>query len=254
MSRMQIVTYNLRYDTADDGINCFAGRSELIREKITAEMPELIAFQEVTNSSRDPLEKMLPEYYLLGMMRSKVFDNEGLYFAIRKDSFEVIGLESVWLSPEPYTPGSRYPDQSPCPRICTMIYLRHRESNLRLRAYNIHLDHISEEAKVLGMRAALDFVDSYNAKAPLPTVILGDFNAYPSSDVISMMNVRDDLVDVTTNIPFTFHDYGKRQLKIDYVFLSPSLADKVVSVERWTDERSGIYLSDHYPVCVTIDF
>ena len=254
MSTIKIVSWNIRYATDGDGINSFTNRFGMIREKIRSELPDVIAFQEVTDQSRLPLEEMLPEYCFLGMMRSKNFDTEGLYFAARRDTFEVIGLESVWLSPEPYTPGSRYPDQSPCPRICTMIYLRHRESNLRLRAYNIHLDHISEEAKVLGMRAALDFVDSYNAKEPLPTVILGDFNAYPSSDVISMMNVRDDLVDVTTNIPFTFHDYGRQELKIDYIFLSPSLADKVVNVERWTDEQAGIYLSDHYPVCVTLEY
>ena len=253
MGKIKIVTYNIRYDTSDDGINCFAGRKELIRQKITAEMPEIIAFQEVVSSSRKALEEMLPEYYLLGMMRSKLFDNEGLYFAIRRDAFEVIGFESIWLSPEPYTPGSRYPDQSPCPRICTMMYLRHKESNFRLRVFNLHLDHISEEAKVLGMRAALDFVDSYNAKEALPTVILGDFNAFPDSDVIAMVKSRGDLCDVTADVPFTFHNYGKGQLKIDYIFLSPSLADKVSSIEVWRDEENGVYLSDHYPVCVIIE-
>ena len=253
MSKIKIVTFNIRYDTDGDGINSFSGRAGLIRKKIKEEMPEIIAFQEVVNSSRALLEEMLPEYYFLGMMRSKIFDNEGLYFAIRKDAFEVIGFESVWLSPEPYTPGSRYPDQSPCPRICTMMYLRHRETNFRLRAFDLHLDHISEEARVLGMTAALDFVDSHNARENLPTVILGDFNAMPDSDVIAMVNARGDLVDVTKDIPVTFHDYGRNGLKIDYIFMSPSLAEKVISVEAWRDEKSGIYLSDHYPVCATLE-
>ena len=253
MSKIKIVTFNIRYATEGDGINNFIHRSGLIRKKIKAELPEIIAFQEVTDWNRASLEEMLPEYYFLGMMRSKKFDNEGLYFAVRKDAFEVIGFESVWLSPTPYEAGSRYPDQSPCPRICTMLYLRHRESNQRMRVYDLHLDHISEEAKVLGMQAALDFVDSYNAKEPLPTVILGDFNAEPTSDVISMVNARGDLIDVTADIPFTFHDYGRQELKIDYIFLSPTLADRVISVERWTDEQAGIYLSDHYPVCATLE-
>ncbi len=253
MSKIKIVTWNIRYDTDGDGINSFSGRAGLIKNKIKAEMPEVIALQEVVNTSRASLEKMLPEYYLLGMMRSKIFDNEGLYVAVRKDAFEVIGFESVWLSPEPYTPGSRYPDQSPCPRICTMMYLRHRESNFRMRVFNLHLDHISEEARVLGMRAALDFVDSYNAKENLPAVILGDFNATPDSDVIAMVKSHDNLCDVTADVPFTFHNYGKDQLKIDYIFLSPSLEDKACSVAVWRDEENGIYLSDHYPVCVTIE-
>ena len=253
MSKIKIVTWNIRYATDSDGINSFTNRSGMIREKIRAELPGIIAFQEVTDWSRAPLEEMLPEYYFLGMMRSHKFDNEGLYVAARKDSFEVIGLESVWLSPEPYTPGSRYPDQSPCPRICTLLYLRHRETNLRMRVFDIHLDHISEEARVLGTEAALKFVRSYDEKEALPTVILGDFNATPNSDAISLMNAQPDLCDVTADIPFTFHNYGKVQEKIDYIFLSRSLADKVTDVAVWTDERSGIYLSDHYPICATLE-
>ena len=231
MSKIKIVSFNIRYATEGDGINNFIHRSGLIRKKIKAELPELIAFQEVTDWIRDSLEELLPEYYFLGMMRSHRFDNEGLYLAARKDAFEVIGFESVWLSPTPYTPGSRYPDQSPCPRICTMMYLRHKETNLRMRVFNLHLDHISEEARVLGMRAALDFVDSYNAKESLPIAILGDFNATPDSDVIAMMTQRADLCDVTENIPVTFHAYGNKKLKIDYIYLSSSLADKLCSVE-----------------------
>ena len=253
MSKIKIVTWNIRYATDGDGINSFTNRSGMIREKIRAELPDIIAFQEVTDQSRAPLEEMLPEYYFLGMMRSHNFDNEGLYVAARKDSFEVIGLESVWLSPTPYKAGSRYPDQSHYPRICTMTYLRHRKTNLRMRVFDLHLDHISEEARVLGTEAALKFVRSYDEKEALPTVILGDFNATPNSDAISLMNAQPDLCDVTADIPFTFHNYGRVQEKIDYIFLSRSLADKVTDVAAWTDERSGIYLSDHYPVCATLE-
>ena len=69
-----------------------------------------------------------------------------------------------------------------------------------------------------------------------------------------MMNARGDLVDVTCDIPFTFHDYGRQKLKIDYIFLSPSLADKVTAIDVWRDERDGVYLSDHYPVCATLEY
>ena len=67
------------------------------------------------------------------------------------------------------------------------------------------------------------------------------------------MNAQDDLRDVTKNIPFTFHGYGTVQEKIDYIYLSGSLAAKVDTVEVWDDEKAGIYLSDHYPVCVTAE-
>jgi endonuclease/exonuclease/phosphatase family metal-dependent hydrolase len=135
-----------------------------------------------------------------------------------------------------------------------MMYLRHKETNLRLRLFDLHLDHISEEAKTLGMSAALDFVDSYNAKEALPTVILGDFNAFPDSDVIKMLSARDDLVDVTCDVSVTYHGFGNDATKIDYIFLSPSLAEKVTAIDVWRDEKEGVYLSDHYPVCATLEY
>ena len=181
MSKIKIVTWNIRYATDGDGINSFTNRSGMIREKIRSELPDVIAFQEVTDQSRLPLEQMLPEYCFLGMMRSENFDTEGLYIAAKKEAFEVIGLESVWLSSTPYTAGSRFEDQSIFPRICTMTYLRHRENNFRVRVFNLHLDHISEPARTLGAKAVLDFVRSYDNKEKLPTVILGDFNATPDS-------------------------------------------------------------------------
>ena len=68
-----------------------------------------------------------------------------------------------------------------------------------------------------------------------------------------MMTQRADLCDVTENIPVTFHAYGNKKLKIDYIYLSSSLADKLCSVEIWDDEQAGIYLSDHYPICAELE-
>ena len=259
MSKIKIVTWNIRYATDGDGINNFIHRSGMIRQKIKAELPELIAFQEVTDASHAPLEEMLPEYYFLGIMRSKSFDNEGLYIAARKDAFEVIGLETVWLSETPYEAGSRFENQSICPRVCTMLYVRHRESNFRMRIFDLHLDHISEEARMLGMRATLDFVESYDAKEKLPTVILGDYNAGPDCSTIKYCNEyeKTPLFDVTKDIPLTYHGFGGLLIpeweKIDYIYVTGELEKRHISTEIWDTCKNGIYLSDHYPVCAEFE-
>ncbi len=56
---MKIVTFNIRVIT-DDGVNNFYNRIGFIRQKIKAEMPDVIAFQEVTDAIREALIEALP--------------------------------------------------------------------------------------------------------------------------------------------------------------------------------------------------
>ena len=66
------------------------------------------------------------------------------------------------------------------------------------------------------------------------------------------------LIDVTAELELTNHDFGKllteSPSKIDYIFVSPELADAHVKTEAWEDCHEGIYLSDHYPVCAEFEY
>ena len=44
---MKVVTFNIRCDYGQDGLNEFANRKELILGKINQEKPDIIGFQEV---------------------------------------------------------------------------------------------------------------------------------------------------------------------------------------------------------------
>jgi endonuclease/exonuclease/phosphatase family metal-dependent hydrolase len=134
-----------------------------------------------------------------------------------------------------------------------MTKIRNRKTNEVFRLLNLHLDHISEEARVLGLKCVFDFMDSYDNKEKIPTVLLGDFNARPDGDVIKSCHERKGMFEVTKDIDVTFHNYGKKGIKLDYIFLSDEWKDRGVKTETWTDCHEGIYLSDHYPVCLTVD-
>ena len=250
---MKITTFNIRCKFDTDGINSFVHRAGFIFHKIQKEKPDVIAFQEVTEPILDMLEKMLTDYIIVGQFRSANYDEEGLFTAIRKDSLQLLGLETVWLSPTPFVPGSRYEDQSMCPRICVHTQLRDRKSGLVFRLFNIHLDHISEKARVEGMEAAVDYINHFQARNKLPIMLMGDFNALPSSDVIAFCNKYEGIRDVTSHIPFTYHEWGVKNNKIDYIYMSDELADKVTKVTPWDDKINGIWLSDHYPVCAEME-
>ena len=129
-----------------------------------------------------------------------------------------------------------------------------------LRLFNIHLDHISEKARVDGMHCVLDKMAEYSARLPMKTVILGDFNAEPQSLSVNMCSAHGApaLIDVTAAVERTYHDFGELLAsppsKIDYIFVSTELASAHVKTEVWADEHHGIYLSDHYPVLAEFEY
>lgn len=247
---MKIASINQRCVYKKDGNQSFIHRAVFLCDKISAEAPDVIGFQEVTEESVKVLERLLPEYTFVGQFRGADYRGEGLYTAVRKESCTLLGFETVWLSPTPYEPGSRFEDQSPYPRICVEAKILHRASGRVMRLYNLHLDHISESARVLGIKAAFDFIDSFKDGAPV--VMLGDFNAEPDSKTIEMCNAREGMRNVTANIPVTFHGYGKSSIKIDYIYMSDELADSVCEAKAWTDQSYDIWLSDHYPICAEL--
>ena len=253
MSKIRIVTWNLRYSWDGDGINSFIHRVGMISDKILSEKPDIIAFQEVTEAIYKVIKQIMCGYTFVGHFRDKDYKGEGLFVAIRNESIDLLGTETIWLSPTPYISGSIFECQSPCPRLCAMVQIRHKESERLMRVYNIHLDHISNEARVLGMNCAFKFIEQYNAKLKLPCVILGDFNATPESSLIKMCNDYSGIEDITKAIPVTFHGFGKKEIKIDYIYMSDELSEYVNNVTAWKDEKDGIFLSDHYPICAEIE-
>lgn len=248
---MKIVTFNVRCSWDKDGINSFPHRAGGIVRKINEERPDVIGFQECTDPITNLLRKALPDYVILFNQRRADLRGEGLATAIRKDTTEILGLESFWLSPTPFLPGSRYEEQSACPRICQSTLLRTGDFVFRL--YNIHLDHISEHARTLGMQATLKKIAEDRERADLPLFLLGDFNATPDEETLRLCETK--LTQLTDGIDSTFHDFGKRTApcKIDYIFSDAETAGRCANAVLWTDESDGIYLSDHYPVCVRIE-
>lgn len=249
---MKIVTYNLRCVWNGDGINSFIHRVGLIYEKIQEEKPDIIAFQEVVEKQAEFLERMFPEYAFAGHGRLEDYSGEGLYTAVRKDTCMLASVEVFWLSPTIYVPASRFEDQSPCPRTCVVTLVRHKETGKMLRVYNVHLDHVGPKARIDGMQCVLDKVKVDEARGKAEIVVLGDFNEKPEGGAVTLCN-EYPLHEVTKEITGTFHNYGKiEDAKIDYIFVSEGLNTGLKKTEAWTDQKNGIFLSDHYPLCAEV--
>jgi endonuclease/exonuclease/phosphatase family metal-dependent hydrolase len=248
---VKIVSFNVRciYDSVDNENN-FIYRKDGIVRKIQAENPDVIGFQEVTPLIAADLKAALTEYTFLFHGRDAQYGGEGLALALRNDTMTLHTLDCFWLSETPYVAGSRYAEQSDCPRISQTAVLKHGDGTL-LRISNNHLDHISDQARMLGICQVLHYLTAEQQKRQLPTFILGDFNASPEEQTIQMCKTCETLplVDMSEQSGGTFHDFGRKEpTKIDYIFTTEKVS---YTCDKWTECEKGIYLSDHYPIAVT---
>ncbi|MGF7141791.1 endonuclease/exonuclease/phosphatase family metal-dependent hydrolase [Anaerotaenia torta] len=255
---MKLVTFNIRCDYGQDGNNNFCYRKPMILDRIQREAPDVICFQEVLPHVAAWLKECLPDYYIIGCGRDEDLQGEQTCIAYKKSDLNLLKMDVFWLSPTPMLPGSRYPDQSNCPRTCTMALLQHLETKQLYRIYNTHLDHLGSEARRLGLSQILMRIRQEEDFVQAPAILAGDFNAFPNSAEMEVLRSYADrngcpqLVDLTAGIQRTFHDFGRTKSfeKIDYIFIESGISCREVSL--WEDCKDGVYLSDHYPVCADL--
>lgn len=257
MSKIKIVSWNIRCKWDGDDKNSLLHRAGMILEKIDQMKPDVICFQETTTKSASFLKKYLTDYTVIFNCREEDFTGEGLATAYRKDTAELHTVDRFWLSPTPNIPGSRFENQSINPRICQVCLFQDIESGKLYRTYNNHLDHISDEARIIGINRVLERVSADKEVFDCPFFILGDFNDFPDSKVIEYCNNYEEtpIFDLTENLGCTYHGFGELPdgKQIDYIYTDKASAEKPYTAEKWTDEINGIFLSDHYPVCVEIE-
>lgn len=250
---MKLVTFNIRCDYGQDGENCFVHRKDLILKTIAREAPDVLCFQEVVPHVAAWLKEALTDYYVIGCGRSETLRDEQVAIAYRRERMNLISMETFWLSETPEVPGSRYPDQSICPRTCTEALFEDLEHNTVFRLVNTHLDHVGVQSRARSFRQILEKLERETFFPQAPVIITGDFNAPPESEEMQVILDYPGYRNATENIGITFHDFGKEENAefIDHVFLKGCTCTRAV---RWMDREGNVWLSDHYPVEVGITF
>lgn len=251
---MKIMTFNLRYDNEGDGINSFSKRYPRALEIIRQENPDIIGFQEVNDSMKARLRSWLTEYTVLGCGRDWNYKGESMLVAFKPELFELISLDSVWLSETPNVAGSRYAlDHSPCPRMYTSILLKHNDIEKPFRFINTHLDHTGEMARVQEATQLTNDISKFEEKF----ILTGDFNAEPNAREIKMITEKlsnKGCIDCTLNVGASFHNFGafseEEQIKIDYIFTN-GVCKNAYRVEDIP--VNGQYYSDHFAICAEIE-
>ena len=100
------------------------------------------------------------------------------------------------------------------------------------------------------LRQILKRLESPRLFPGVPAVIAGDMNAEPDSPEMALLKTSP-CRNVTEHTGVTYHGFGQAEhsCSIDYI-----LTQGFVCTEtgKWTDEREGVFLSDHYPVWASL--
>lgn len=253
---LKIVTFNIRCDYGQDGKNNFVYRKALIERRIRQERPDIICFQEVLPHVAEWIKNTFSEYNTVGCGREEELDGEQMTVSFRKDRLSMAAMETYWLSPDPYRPGSRYEEQSECPRICTELVLQDIKEKKVFRLINTHLDHIGEKPRKCGLQQILKKLQTTQFLPDIPVILAGDFNAEPDSEAIKLLD-GSGWKNLTQGIGITFHGFlpEEKQMVIDYIYLfEKQQLFYPVNVQKWEDKENGVWISDHFPVCVWLEY
>ena len=248
---MKYVTFNIRCDYGQDGINNFEFRKPLILQAFEDEKPDIVGFQEVLPHVAVWLRETMTDYTVIGCGRGEKLDGEQMTLAYRKDAFNLMEFRTFWLSPTPYAPGSRYEDQSDCPRTVTDALLEEKETHKVFRVLNTHLDHVGSGARTLALEQILLHLDNEPFFPEAPVILAGDFNAPPSSPEMQLLEKDEKWQNAASGVGITFHGYGNYPAAvIDYIYLRGGITCR--GCRKWDQEKAGVFLSDHYPVCAEL--
>lgn len=259
---VRVMTFNLRYDTPNDGPNAWPHRKDLAASMIRLHRADLVGVQEALRHQLDDLTQRLPGYAWVGVGRADGREG-GEYSAIlyRTDRFELLDSGTFWLSETPAVPGSKSWDAA-IERIATWARFTDRETGKTFFHFNTHFDHIGAEARAESAKLILQRIaDIAGAR---PVVLTGDFNATDASEPYRVLTgaapggplaLRDALHasehghhgPTSTWNGFEAVQPGQR---IDYVFTSEGV--RVRQHAALIDTWDGRFPSDHLPVLAEI--
>lgn len=249
---VRIISYNIRYDAAGDGINRWPNRKDTLIAMLQFYAPEILGVQEALSSQMEDLKQGLNGYQYEGVGRDdgkQAGEFSAIFF--HNNRYKKINGGTFWISPTPDVPGSKGWDAA-CVRICTWVQLKDLRNGKICFAFNTHLDHVGDTARNMGTQLLLNRIKTIAGNEPV--VLMGDFNSEPES--IAYRNIQGSnqpalreasCEDCTIACTYTGFPVKSEVCKrIDFIFLSRHFICKRYRVDP--KQIGENYLSDHLPV------
>lgn len=257
---LNVMTFNIRYDNPDDGLNNWKFRKESAIKLIRFQEVDVLGAQEVLSSQLKEMTTQLQEYAVIGVGREDG-NEKGEYSPIlyNKDKFTLLKSGYFWLSQTPEKPSKGW--DAACERIATWAQLKDKVTAKKFFVLNTHFDHIGKVAREESVKLILNKTSELSEG--LTQIVMGDFNANPESSVVqgivrptNSISLFDSkkMASLVYGPDWSFHDFGRipfaERPLIDYIFISKNI--KVLKYGVLAETVNNYFLSDHTPVLVKV--
>jgi len=250
-----IITYNIRMNTPDDGVNAWPLRKEKVAGLLKFHQADIFNVQEALPEQMDDLVSLFPEFDHVGVGRDdgkRAGEHMGIFF--NKARFEKMTDGMFWLSETPDKPGFGW--DAVCNRTVTWIKLKDKITKKTFYVFDTHFDHRGNKAREESSKLILKSIKEIN-KENLPLMLTGDLNLIKTSVPVQLiLKELPDAMDKTVAPHYgptgTSGGFDVKVLprKIDYIFIN----DKVTVLRHGhlSDSFGLYYPSDHIPVLAEV--
>jgi 6-phosphogluconolactonase (cycloisomerase 2 family)/endonuclease/exonuclease/phosphatase family metal-dependent hydrolase len=262
---VRVMSFNIRYGTAKDGVNHWNQRKDFLVETVKAFHPDLLGTQETLAFQRDYLAEKLPEFDHIGVGRTDGReDGEMMALYYKRDRFEKLDGGHFWLSETPDKVGSKSWDSS-LPRMVTWVKLRDRKRAdvPHVVFLNMHFDHMGKTARLESGRLLRQRAAALGKGCSV--IITGDFNSGEASEPYQALfnpvdNQPSQIVDTyriahpdkasEEGTATGFLAANSRGARIDWIGVSRDWEVRSATIDRTSKE--GRTPSDHFPVTAVL--
>jgi endonuclease/exonuclease/phosphatase family metal-dependent hydrolase len=246
-----LITYNIRMNTPDDGVNAWPLRKEKVAGLLKFHQADIFNVQEALPEQMDDLVSLFPDFDHVGVGRDDgVRQGEHMAIFYRKSRFEKIIDGMFWLSQTPDKPGLGW--DAVCNRTVTWIKLKDRITRKSFYVFDTHFDHRGRVAREESANLILKSIKEIN-KENLPLILTGDLNLTKNTvPVQSILKELNDAQDKSLTPPYgpagTSGGFNVKVMpsKIDFIFINDEVT--VLRHGVLSDSFGLFYPSDHLPV------
>ena len=260
---LRIMTLNLRYESANDGLNSWdtnhgtGQRKEIVIDLLETYQPNIFCTQEATLSQLLFLEKSLKGYDWIGLGREGGQKGEHTAIFYEKSYLTLQNNDTFWLSRTPEKAGSKSWGAT-WPRIVTWACFNLENLTGPLYVFNTHFSNDSQEARKKSAKLLRDYVNRITQEKD-HVFIAGDFNTVPDKEawkVLTGGKFNDAWLSAESRSGpgFTFHGFDgldaseENQKRIDWIIYRSPILKTPKKVEITPFEKGNRHPSDHFPV------
>lgn len=253
---INVMSYNIRLNTATDGINAWPNRKDNVKALVKFYDTDILCVQEALPEQFDALLENT-DFDVVGVGRDdgkRKGEFSAIYF--NKNRFIKKDGGTFWLSLTPDVPSKGW--DAALNRVCSWVKLYDKSNKKEFLVFNTHYDHVGVQARIESAKLIKQKIQEIAPK--LPVLFTGDLNVTPETEAIA--TIKSFLIDtkeISIEPPYgptgTFNAFkweSPLKDKIDYIFVNKAF--KVQKFAVLSDSKDKRYYSDHLPVFVKLNF